>query len=153
MSQTSPDWSDAMSSAGEWTPDLVAERIEEAMRWCQQTAGRAAPKEFGSSMPEVLAWLDPDLAGWSQAKDVRRGADPAAVTRMEAVLQWPLKYLDAFPGPRGMLKIWMLARASRQPWSRLLRERGVPLATAKRARSKALAAIAQRLNRDEVPIG
>lgn len=156
--ENAPDWSEAIASAGDWTPDLVKAELAEAIKIVMRTAGRTGPKAFGNGMPEFLVDLDigtkeePGLAGNKREEDVRRPPSAKAITRAEAAIRWPIDYLDHLPGPRGMLRIWLKATAFRKPWSRFLKDRGIPLATAKRARSKAFAAIAAGLNRDGVPL-
>lgn len=153
--ENAPDWSEALAAAGDWTPDLVKAELAEAIKIVMRTAGRTGPKASGNGMPQFLVDLDlgdEGLAGNKQAEDVRRPPSAAAITRAEAAIRWPIEYLDHLPGPRGMLRIWLKATAFRKPWSRFLKDRGIPLATAKRARAKAFAAIAAGLNRDGVPL-
>lgn len=139
-----------------WTPKLVRKELEAAMRLIQRTAGRVGPAAYRSSMPAYSHdwWEQVIQAGegnlYAGGNRIRLGASAAQVSRMERVMRWQIVYLDAWPGPRTGLRLHLQHVAHGVPFSRLCRERGVPLATAKRARDKALSLISQGLDRDGV---
>lgn len=142
--------SDALAAAGDWTPDLVKAELAEAIKVVMRTVGRVGPRGYGSGMPTFLVDLDRELGGWKPVEDPRRPPPAAVISRADAVIRWPIEYLGAWDGPRVVLRIWLAAKATRRPWSRLLKAKGIPKTTAERARDKAFAVIAAGLNRDGV---
>ena len=146
-----------------WVPRTVEKRLIEAARLTLTTTGPVGPKAYGSAMPmyqrdwtDWLAQLDEagkDLADVKIERDerpARPGATSRQITRMEEAIRWPIKYLEGLPGPRKVLAVYLRCRAYRKPFGRACKRLGWSRATAYRARDKALALIAQGLNRDHV---
>ncbi|RWX72551.1 DUF6362 family protein [Mesorhizobium sp. M2A.F.Ca.ET.039.01.1.1] len=147
-----------------WVPATVEKRLIEAARLTLTTTGPVGPKAYGSAMPmyqrdwtDWLAQLDDafkdaaDVKIEQDERPTRLAATSRQITRMEAAIRWPIKYLDAVPGPRKVLAVYLRCRAYRKPFGRACKRLGWSRATAYRARDKALALIAQGLNRDHVP--
>lgn len=140
----------------DWTPDLVRERLEEAIKLVQRSAGRVGPAGYGSTMPDYMPeWGDLLIqvdAGniHDDGNRIRLGATAAQVSAMERALRWPIEYLLPYDQPRKLLLSWMNCRAQRRPWSVHLKRQGIALATAKRQRSRALGLIAIGLTMDGV---
>lgn len=148
-----------------WVPKTVEKRLIEAAKLTLTTTGRVGPKEFGSAMPmyqrewtDWLAQLDDtnklpeDVRIEKDERPSRVGATSRQITRMEASMRWPIQYLEAMPGPRRVLAVFLRCRAYRKPFGLACKRLGWPRATAYRARDKALSLIAQGLNRDGVPV-
>lgn len=143
-----------------WTPALVRARLDDAMRIIPRLAGRVGPKEYGNAMPTVTEPLAlGQLVQMLNTGTLRLQSGPPAhsalsreISCCEEAIYWPIKYLAAWPGPRGVLHVWMRARAQREPWSRALRRARLPRSTARDARERALRLIAQGLQQDGVPI-
>lgn len=87
-----------------WTPDRVGKVLVEALRWAHHAAGRVgASGMVGARLPEaILSLEDHAAAGWGlpePADDprdlppMRVQLSPAQVSRHEAALEWPARYL------------------------------------------------------------
>lgn len=136
-----------------WTPKLVKEQLADAIRWVQRTGGRTGPAGMSTPMPTFIYDAD-DIAAQNELPKEENGARrpilPSTITRYEAVLYWPAVYLDDMPGPRRVLRVWMKAKATRQPFTQLCKARKWSRATANRALDKAIATIGVGLTRDGV---
>lgn len=146
-----------LSPDSAWTPDLVRGQLKEAIRLVQRIGGRVGPKTYGNSMPaHLVEWADmlAQVETGELHKDgnrIRLGATSRQVTDMESALSWPGRYCASEPGPLGVLNIWLRSVAQRVPFSRACKAAGIPVSTAKRARSRALTLIAIGLTHDGVP--
>jgi hypothetical protein len=113
-----------------WTPELVAERLEEAV-------------DVLSRLPEDkvrgLHDLWPRLTGTVCASARPAAAAPEAIDRMDEALGW-LMWLD--PGERRL--VWL--RAEGLPWKRITYRFGIGRTTAWQRWTMALLKISTRLN-------
>ena len=147
----------AAVAEGLWLPRLVEARLIEAVRLAHRTDGPVGPKQYGSAMPAILREFQ-DLVGVdiatlaAEKNPVKLGATSVQMTRMEATLRWPIEYLEDWPGPRGVLAVFLRCKAYRRSFRQACERRRWPRATAYRARDKALGLIAQGLNRAGVPV-
>ena len=146
---------------GGWTRDLVMDRLEAAIQLCQRTAGRVGPRGYGSSMPNYL-YSEIDL--WYQAtqtEEERRRGDrsrnrvvrPATTEQIrlaDEALTWPARFVQSEP-VKLSLNLWMLSKAVRVPFSRILRERGIPTRTGVHRRDRAVALIVYGLTIEGQP--
>ena len=139
-----------------WVPKVVDERLVEAMRVVMRGVGRVGPAGHGNNMPDYYYdWADLWFQAGNKDNSKPRGlsllsASQEQVTRMEEAIRWPAVYLADHPGPRRVLAAYLRAKAHRYKFSDDCKRRGWPRATAYRARDKALALIAQGLNKDRV---
>lgn len=141
-----------------WTPELVNERLIEAVRLVQRTAGRVGPASYGSTMPsyvydwgDKLAQVETQELGKGRNRVVL-GATAAQVSLMERAIWWPAQYVAEHEGLLRVLRTYLKAKALRLPFDRLCKEKGWSRATAYRQRDRSLAIIAMGLNRDAVPV-
>lgn len=141
-----------------WTPDIVRGRLDEAIKLVHRTTGRFGPRQYGTAMPATLTdWADwlAQIETGELGKGNNRSRVPATaaqVSRAEEAIAWPMTYLRPWPGPLRVLNMHLVSKAYRLPFSRVCKGAGIPLATAKRARSKAFSIISQGLARDGVPV-
>lgn len=98
----------------EWTPQLVAQRIEEAVETLRRlpVAG-LKPKEYGNTWPTVVHEFC-EAYGWNDA--ISRLGPPTsdAIGRMDEVMEW-FRWLK----PNQVRLLW--ARASGAPWKVIMR--------------------------------
>lgn len=143
-----------------WDPRAVESRLIEAAVICGRTAGSIGPKQFGSNWPTTLhdfADLVAQAEGGqldrnnAERNRIRFNATAAQVTRSDQAMAWAARYLEGHPGPRGVLQIWLLCKATRRKFVKECKKRGWSRATAYRARDKALSIIAIGLSRDGLP--
>ena len=145
-----------------WTPELVRDRMIEAVRWARYNAGPTGPAPIRSLMPEYRASLEDHLAeGWGlpekadgvaqaeEAEQARRWRVAAArVDHMLWVLDWCRLYLAKDgPGDAVILNLWLRCRVHKQSFDAALKTRGFALSRqhAYRMRDRACSRIAQRL--------
>ncbi|ABS14250.1 hypothetical protein I6H96_02645 [Brucella anthropi] len=150
---------------GLWLPKIVDERLVEAAKLAQRTAGPTGPREDGNAWPkfqrEFLDWYDEikdefgNIIGHVQTGEPEKKMPyiPARkISQMEAAIQWPMHYLKEHDGPRNVLSVYLRCKAYRKPFGQACKRLGWPRATAYRARDKALSLIAQGLNSDGIPL-
>ncbi len=134
-----------------WTRDIVMERLEEAIKLVHRTAGRVGPRGYGSSMPAYLyseldLWYQQTQTDEERAKGdfernrVRRPATVEQIRDAEEALQWPMRFVQHEPTRKALL-LWMLSRAIRLPFKRILMARDVAQRTGIDRRDRGLALI------------
>lgn len=138
-----------------WSPKLVSDALVEAVRMAQRVAGAVGPQGFGAHWPKYRHTFA-DIVGWGDTDEkirteIRRLPTAAEITRMETALTWQSRYLARHPGPARAIKLWLRSKATRVPYTVLIRRQKWPPATAYRARDKALTLIALGLTRDGIP--
>lgn len=141
-----------------WTTARVARAMVQALRVANRVAGPTGPKQYGNAMPRVIYdWAD--ILGWTaeeeekptEGEPVRLTPTSSQVERMERAILWQSRYLADFPDLAAFLKVWLRCRVSRKKFGAECKRRGWARATAYRGRDRALAIIAEGLNRDRVP--
>ena len=134
-----------------WTREMVMDRLEAAIRLVHATAGRVGPRGYGSSMP---AYLYSELDLWYQATQTaeerrlgdnarnrtRRPATREEIRQADEALQWPTRYVEHEVVRQG-LHLWMLSRALRTPFNRVLKVRGIAQRTGIHRRDRAVALV------------
>jgi hypothetical protein len=118
-----------------WTPEMVAQRLSDALLITIRTAGRVGPKGYGSTMPEVFREFSDFVrigeAGWAEyvadrtAAFVREGEcrfSAAEMAASEEAISWPARFLPDDPLARDA--IWLvLGRAVGANIDRTLKRR------------------------------
>jgi len=150
---------------GIWTPELVRDRMIEAVRWARYTAGPTGPAPIRSLMPDYRASLEDHLAeGWGlpEKADGVEGGDKvlriqcssAQVSQMETRLQWAADYLcPMHAGDARILNLWLRCKVYRLSFEAALAAQGWPLSRrhADRVKDRALSRIAQALQDRGIP--
>ena len=113
-----------------WTPKLIAERLEEAVDVLARL-----PDEGARGLYDL--W--PRMVGDPCPDSRPAAAEPAAIDRMDEALQW-LFWLE----PRERVLVWL--RAEGLPWKRITHRLGVSRTTAWQQWTIALLKIATRLD-------
>ena len=145
---------------GTWTPELVRDRMIEAVRWARYNAGLTGPAPARSAIPSYNATLEDHLAeGWGipenadgvdEASTVLRiPLSPKRVDEMIWVLDWCRLYLAGDrPGDAVILNLWLRCRVYKGNFGVALERLGFALTRrhAYRMRDRALAHISQRLD-------
>jgi hypothetical protein len=145
-----------------WTPQLVRDRMIEAVRWARYNAGATGPAPIRSAMPSYEATLEDHLAeGWGipekaegveEAEKVTRiQLSPERIDEMIWVLDWCRLYLASErPGDAVILNLWLRCRVYKGNFDASLKRRGFALSRqhAYRMRDRALSHISQRLDRE-----
>lgn len=143
-----------------WTPELVRDRMIEAVRWARYNAGPTGPAPIRSAMPCYEATLEDHLAeGWGlpekaegvddAEKLVRIPLSPERVDQMMWVLDWCRLYLAKDrPGDAMILNLWLRCRVYKSNFDAALKHRGFAPSRqhAYRMRDRALSHISQRLD-------
>jgi hypothetical protein len=143
-----------------WTPELVRDRMIEAVRWARYNAGPTGPAPLRSMMPKFEPTLADHLAeGWGlpekaegvdEASTVLRiPLSPKRVDEMIWVLDWCRLYLAGDrPGDAVILNLWLRCRVYKGNFGAALERRGFALSRqhAYRMRDRALSHISQRLD-------
>ena len=143
-----------------WTPELVRDRMIEAVCWARYNAGPTGPAPLRSMMPKFEPTLADHLAeGWGlpekaegvdEASTVLRiPLSPKRVDEMIWVLDWCRLYLVRDrPGDAVILNLWLRCRVYKGNFGATLKRRGFALSRqhAYRMRDRALAHISQRLD-------
>ncbi|WP_336801686.1 hypothetical protein [Kaistia sp. MMO-174] len=147
-----------------WVPKLVERRLVGAARLINSIAGPVGPKGYGSGMPRYVHSEAEAFAAQIQMDEETRELDAVARNRgriratsrdislMEAALRWPVRYLAEAAEVRGVLAVYLRCKAYRTPFDGACKKRGWSRATAYRDRDRALALIAQALNKDGVEV-
>ncbi len=123
-----------------WTPEIVAERLEEAA----DTLRRLPPvrvRGHASSWPEVVRDVR-EAYGWDEARPRLGPPSPAAIDAMDEALRW-LAWLE----PDEARLVWLRAEGVR--WKLICYRFGVGRSTAWRRWVCALVKIAARLTGTE----
>ncbi|MGE0854123.1 MAG: DUF6362 family protein [Hyphomicrobiaceae bacterium] len=126
----------------DWTPEKVEERMVEAVAVLR----RLPPVRVGgyfSTWPKMMVEFS-DLVGQTPEPMKLPPPSPAAISRMEATLEW-MKWLE----PADSKLVWM--RAERHQWKAICWRFGLSRATANRKFDYALSLITWRLNGRRVP--
>jgi hypothetical protein len=121
---------------GEWTSDMVEDRIAEAASVLSRMPGPRVRGYF-SAWPGIL--LSAREIAAQEPKPMKVLPSPQAITRMEEVITWN-QFLDR--DEVGL--VW--ARADRVPWKEICYRYGISRPTAHRRYDYALSVIAWRLN-------
>jgi hypothetical protein len=143
-----------------WTPELVRDRMIEAVRWARYNAGPTGPAPLRSMMPKFEPTLADHLAeGWGlpeKAEGVNEAStvlriplSPKRVDEMIWVLDWCRLYLAGDrPGDAVILNLWLRCRVYKGNFGAALERRGFALSRqhAYRMRDRALSHISQRLD-------
>jgi hypothetical protein len=143
-----------------WTPELVRDRMIEAVCWARYNGGPTGPAPLRSMMPKFEPTLAEHLAeGWGlpekaegvdEASTVLRiPLSPKRVDEMIWVLDWCRLYLVRDrPGDAVILNLWLRCRVYRGNFDAALERRGFALTRrhAYRMRDRALSHISQRLD-------
>jgi hypothetical protein len=148
-----------------WTPDLVEQRLVDAIRLRERTIGRVAPKAYGSGSPNYFhdamdRWFqqmqeeEERRANAAERNRVRLGATAIEVANADNALLWPISYLRSDPNALVALNCFLFAKAKRlRSWQRHAERRGLTKSTAKRHKARAIARICGGLLRDGIPVG
>ncbi|MBF0171470.1 MAG: hypothetical protein HQK87_10370 [Nitrospinae bacterium] len=122
----------------EWTPKLVADRLEEAASTLRRlpVAG-LKPREYGNSWPTVIHDAM-EAYGWNEAVAPLGPPSAEAITRMDEAMEW-LRWLDQ----EQVRLVWL--RATRIPWKLIEVRFACDRSTAWRKWTVALNRIASRL--------
>ncbi len=146
-----------------WTPDQVALHLVEAFRTLDRLPRVKGPRQAGNHWPQHrLEWADHLAQGELPADERRERAerqnmlslrpDGAAIARMDVALEWlrDLRRIDS--GLALVTSFWALRAARRRSVRALCREKGWVPATFYKLRGRALAHLAEELNRRGVAV-
>ena len=122
-----------------WTPQLVADRLEEAASTLRRLPMVGLnPREYGNAWPAIVYDAN-EAYGWNNA-ELRLGPPSGeAITRMDEAMEW-LRWLE----PEDVKLVWM--RATRIPWKIIQQKIGVARSTAASRRTAAILQIVAILN-------
>lgn len=144
----------------DWSRDAVEERLEDAIKLAHRTAGRVGPRGYGSAMPAYLyseldLWYQQTQEAEERSKGDRqrnrivRSATTHEIAQMEQALEWPKRYVTN-EVVRKALHLWMLSKAVRVPFKRVLKSRGIAQRTGIDRKDRAIALIVYGLVADKV---
>lgn len=147
-----------------WTPQLVRDRMIEAVRWARYNAGPTGPAPIRSAMPSYEPTLEDHLAeGWGipekaegvddQTKVLRLHLTSEQVSEMHDRLEWVARYVcPDHEGDAVILQLWLYCRVYKKSFDGALQRRRFPLSRvhAYRMRDRALSIISQRLSKEGV---
>ncbi len=141
-----------------WTADHIALRLVEAFRTLDRLPKVKGPRQAGNHWPSHrLEWADqlaqaelPDAERRERAERqnvLSLRPDGAAIARMDLALEWlrDLRAID--PGLALVTSFWALRAARHRSVRALCREKGWVPATFYKLRARALARLADELNR------
>jgi hypothetical protein len=126
--------------------------------------GRVAPKAYGSGSPTYLhdamdRWFqqmqeeEERRANAAERNRVRLGATATEVADADDALLWPISYLRTDLKALVALNCFLFAKAKRlKSWQRYAERQGVPKATAKRHKARAIFTICLGLAQDRIPV-
>jgi len=143
-----------------WTPELVEERLIEAVRFAGRIAGRVGPAGIGSGMPDFRPTIEDFLEeGWGlpappdeEEETTPALPSPEQVTRMIAALSWVADLLAPdHPGRARAVNAWIFAQAHYRPFAKVARERGLSRSFAYTMRDQGLSILSQKLQASGVP--
>jgi hypothetical protein len=121
---------------GEWTRDMVEERVVEAAAVLRKLPGPRVQGYF-STWPDIV--LSAREIARQEPKQMKVLPSPQAISRMEEVITWN-RYLER----EDANLLW--ARAEGLPWKEVCHRFGISRPTAHRRHEYALAVIAWRLS-------
>jgi len=140
-----------------WSTEHVRLRLREAARGCERLVGRIGPSSKGGFWPQTMVeWGElVEMAGAGTLKgfqDARNSGAEREISRIEAALQWPLRYLgaDDEEPARKALQLWLWCEAKNQAFEQFFRALGCSRRTAYRRRDAALETILEGVIRDKV---
>lgn len=152
-----------MQAQDTWTPELVRDRLIDALQWAQRYGGATGPAPIRSAMPKYAATLEDHLEeGWGLPE--RAGDEPIsdaklrvaigaeAVARHMAALEWQVKYLAKVPHSRAALALWLRCKVNRLPFGPMASSAGLSRSAAYSMRDAALVQIARGLDKDGVSL-
>lgn len=157
--------SDALASdLGLWTPDMVQERMVEAVRAWWRSPGRVGPGSGGPyarDIPAALIIRETNMGDYDDRGYLGTSSDvplrPASMTRAEvAARDVASDWMDYVPvDDRRLVGLALVALARGKasvPWMQLKREMGVVIGAGglQRRYERALARVAAALNRGDV---
>ena len=125
---------------GEWTRDMVEDRVVEAAAVLRKLPGPRVQGYF-STWPDIV--LSAREIARQEPKPMKVLPSPQAISRMEEVITWN-RYLEREEANL----LW--ARAEGLPWKEVCHRFGISRPTAHRRHEYALAVIAWRLNGRQV---
>lgn len=143
-----------------WTPELVEERLIEAVGFVARATAGAGPAGYTSALPAFHPRLADFLEeGWGlpEPPDEDEPTKPARLTprqveRHMCAIQWVADYLAPDnPGRARAVNAWIFARAYRRPFGKVAAERGLSRSFAYRLRDQGLSILSQRLQSEGVP--
>jgi len=150
-----------MTRPDHWTPELVEERLIEAVTFAARTGGRAGPAGITSGMPIFTPTLEDFLEeGWGlpeppdddEDQEPRREPTPREVTRLVEAMQWVADLLAKdHPRRARAVNAWVCAKAFGIPFKIIIRDRGMSRSFAYALRDQGLSIISQRLDDKGVP--
>jgi hypothetical protein len=149
----------------QWDGPHVSKRMIEAVRTLQAMPHSNGPRGFATSWPAISHMFDGDVLAWL-SEDPRTGLPPdrprlqmmktrpssEAITRMEAAIAWPARYIGGTPQLVRTVQIVTLARLKGRDLGWAGHRLGVPLRVARRWNRDGLDAIAAGLRRDGVAV-
>lgn len=135
----------------EWDVDLVKDRLVDAIRLVQRTAGRVGPRGHGRTMPDyeyssIDRWYQQTQEAWEREHGDRErnrptiGASAEEIREADEALGWIPRFVS-LEQVRRALNTWLLAKATRRPWKKVTKELGLVHRTAIARRDRALALI------------
>lgn len=137
-----------------WAPEMVRRELQEAFKVLGVSVAAVRPRQFGNGMPAYFSddldlILDQAMPGWRSDPDEpeRKRISTEQMTRMEAVILWPWRFVAEFetalrPHPGFVLNVWLRCPDRRSPFSRAVKAIGWSKETAKRRVNQALCLIA-----------
>jgi hypothetical protein len=135
----------------ECSRDQVMLRLEEAIRLVHRTTGRVGPKGYGQAMPDYAysnldLWYQHTQEAWEREHgDFERNRPTIGATRQEiAEADEALAWIPRFVTEeryRKALNSWLLAKATRRPWTKVTKRAGMVHRTAISRRDKAITLI------------
>ncbi|MDQ0510919.1 hypothetical protein [Ancylobacter amanitiformis] len=146
--------------AEEWTRELVMDRLADAIRLVHRTVSRPGPKGFGRSMPDyeysgLDLWFQSTQEAWEREHgDFERnrpkiGATSAEIVAADVALAWVPRFVPQ-EHVRRALNTWLLAKATRRPWTKVTKELGLVHRTAIARRDRAVALIVYGLTTEAI---
>ncbi len=148
----------------QWTMEYVALRIIEAFEVLRQLPStRLKPKEYGNGWPAIVRDFKDAVGSEStraEREEVQKAWERAhhrvpadAISRMEATLSWPVKYLRGSPDHSKALLTWCVCKATPgMSYSKEIKRRGIARPTMERRRRIAIGRIVVGLKTDQMPV-
>ncbi len=138
----------AADAKGEWTPELVLERLREAAKVAAVCVGSPFPSSKVVATLETWREVCPEL---SDAKPRRKYASPSQVSMMEEAIGWMADHVRCNKA-RAMLSQLAAARTLGGNFRAVCKARGWSRSYAYEVCNVNLRAIAGALNRGKVPV-
>jgi hypothetical protein len=144
-----------------WHEEAVIHRFIEAAHVQRLVPMRFGPRAGGSAWPQVTHdWSDLVAQAGAEEDETDRmvgmlrsvSIPPAALTRLDEVYDWHLRFLKHKPGAARCLWVFMIARVTpRWTFASACRRRGWAKRTAYRRVSQAIDTVVAGLNEQAVP--